>query len=68
MEKRHDIQEREAPTGYLVLCSCGWSVFVRKQNALARAAKIRTARKTHLAEIATCAPVPPPGDTPDGGA
>lgn len=43
----HQITERRAPGSFLVRCSCGWSVEIRKQNALARAAKIRRAIREH---------------------
>jgi hypothetical protein len=48
----HDITERRSPINIVVRCSCGWSrTFTRKQNALARAAKVRAAVDAHNREI-----------------
>lgn len=48
-EQRHEINQRNGGgLGYIVRCSCGWSFRVPRQNALARAAKVRAAIAAHL--------------------
>lgn len=45
----HDIEERRTPIAILITCSCGWhSQITRRQNALARASKVRAAIRAHL--------------------
>lgn len=45
----HEITVRKSPIAELVRCSCGWTAQVtRRQNALARAAKVRSAIFHHL--------------------
>ncbi len=39
--------------GYLVRCSCGNSLHMPTQNALARAAKVRGWKSAHLRRVAT---------------
>lgn len=47
----HLISERRAPALILIKCSCGWNYCEsRRQNALARHAKIRAAIRRHLKE------------------
>lgn len=43
----HAIMVRRSPINYTVRCSCGWSRTIAKQNALARAAKVRAAITEH---------------------
>jgi len=44
----HQITTRKTPIYYLIQCSCGWHFETsRKQNAWARAAKIRAAISRH---------------------
>ena len=47
----HEVAERATPLHYMAVCTCGW-VFqtTRRQNALARAAKIRAAIRQHLSD------------------
>lgn len=48
----HWIEERKTPINYLVTCTCGWTYqTTRRQNAWARAAKIRGAVAAHSKEI-----------------
>jgi hypothetical protein len=45
----HRIEERTSPINVMLICSCGWTHSEsRHQNAFARAAKLRKARKDHL--------------------
>jgi hypothetical protein len=45
---KHVIDQVKSPIHFKVFCSCGWSFqTTRKQNAWARAAKIRAAIKAH---------------------
>lgn len=46
----HNIDVRKTPIGHLIRCACGWSQVIPKQNALARAAKVRAACRKHLKE------------------
>jgi hypothetical protein len=48
---KHDISKRQTPIGYQVICICGWSRTFKKQNAWARAAKVRAAVAEHFREI-----------------
>jgi hypothetical protein len=56
----HVVAERMSPVDVTVRCSCGWSARQsRRQNALARAEKLRAAESQHLrdvvlAELAAC--------------
>jgi hypothetical protein len=44
----HIGDERRSPVAILLICSCGWRrTITRKQNALARAAKVRAAWREH---------------------
>ena len=53
MSKPRAITERRAPTATIVCCTCGWSrTITRRQNALARAAKVRAARNEHARQVA----------------
>jgi hypothetical protein len=48
----HQIDETVSPIAVLLRCSCGWHTAVsRKQNALARAAKVRSHIHKHLEEM-----------------
>lgn len=62
----HEITQHKNPIQYVLRCSCGWSFSTsRRQNAWARAAKIRAAVGAHLAGGVN----PLNGDTdPDGDA
>jgi hypothetical protein len=52
MTCKHEITERRSPAAILILCTCGWSrAVLRRQNALARASKVRAARAEHEREI-----------------
>lgn len=49
----HSISERRTPVSVLVLCTCGWSREIsRKQNAFARAAKVKKAIREHVKWVA----------------
>ena len=49
----HLITERESPVAMLLRCKCGWhKEITRKQNALARAAKVKAAVHEHIRWIA----------------
>jgi acetone carboxylase gamma subunit len=50
MNATHTITTRKTPMGHMAICSCGWTFSVPRQNAWARAAKIRAAVNKHLAE------------------
>jgi hypothetical protein len=44
----HDITQLRSPTHILITCTCGWRTqIIRKQNALARASKVRSAIHRH---------------------
>lgn len=44
----HKIVEKASPVSVILRCSCGWSHQIdRRQNALARAAKVRAAKREH---------------------
>lgn len=46
--KTHEIETRTSPVGYHATCTCGWfHTERRKQNALARAAKMKAAIRAH---------------------
>jgi hypothetical protein len=47
MTRAHEITEHVTPIGHLLRCKCGWSHTVPRQNALARAAKVRRAIREH---------------------
>lgn len=48
---KHVIVTIRSPINITARCSCGWSVTItRRQNALARAAKIRAVIHKHLQE------------------
>jgi hypothetical protein len=52
--KHSIIVDRLTPTHHIMGCACGWSTSViRKQNARARASKIRAAIRRHFAEVAS---------------
>jgi len=54
MTSKHEITERRSPAAILILCTCGWSrAVLNRQNALARASKVRAARAEHEREIET---------------
>jgi hypothetical protein len=45
---KHDIQTWKSPINFTVRCPCGFvRVISRKQNALARASKVRSAYTAH---------------------
>jgi hypothetical protein len=47
--EEHVINQRRSPINVLLICSCGWTWSIsRQQNALARSAKARAAIKAHL--------------------
>lgn len=51
MTGHHHLHTRQSPGAVLLRCTCGWSCQVsRRQNALARAAKVRGAWARHLRE------------------
>lgn len=51
MSRPHEITTRTTPISYILTCTCGWShTEKRRQNALARAAKIEAARRKHRRE------------------
>lgn len=62
----HVIGSRRTPINFIVSCECGWSFqTTRKQNAWARAAKIRGAIRQHLDEVeAKSQTAPPPRGEP----
>ena len=45
----HSMTQRYAPNCVLLLCSCGWQRQFKRENALARAAKVRKAIREHQA-------------------
>ena len=48
----HQMNERREALGIVVSCTCGWTrKILRRQNALARASKIRSAWVEHQREI-----------------
>lgn len=48
-ELNHEITERKTPLAVLLRCSCGWYREIsRRQNALARAAKVRAAIRARI--------------------
>ena len=49
--KQHNITQRHAPTCVLVMCSCGWQRQFKRENALARAAKVRKAIRAHYQQV-----------------
>lgn len=52
----HHMSEIRSPVTVSLVCDCGWRHREsRKQNAMARAAKIRAAGRRHLAAIAVIA-------------
>jgi hypothetical protein len=54
MTSKLEITERRSPAAILILCTCGWSrAVLHRQNALARASKVRAARAEHEREIET---------------
>ncbi len=45
----HEITERRSPISIEIMCKCGWRATIsRRQNALARAAKVRAIINKHL--------------------
>jgi hypothetical protein len=49
---KHEISSRNSPVSVITMCSCGWShTETRRQNAWARAAKIKSAVRGHFARI-----------------
>lgn len=49
MNYPHEITERHSPVAVILLCSCGWTRQIdKRQNALARAAKVRAAKAEHV--------------------
>lgn len=52
MTIQHIASQHAGPAGTVVRCSCGWSRFVPRQNALARAAKVRRASGEWEAHVA----------------
>jgi hypothetical protein len=51
-ETKHETSEHRSPVAILLRCSCGWSRQIsRKQNALARAAKVKAAWREHEQQI-----------------
>jgi uncharacterized protein YecT (DUF1311 family) len=55
---KHVITERNGPGSYIVACSCGARRQFPRQNALARAAKVRAWIAAHDREIAAKEPKP----------
>ena len=54
MTSKHEITERRSPAAILILCTYGWSrAVLRRQNALARASKVRAARAERERQIKT---------------
>jgi hypothetical protein len=52
IQSEHTITEWYDRAAVHVTCTCGWSrKFLRRQNALARASKVRAARADHQREI-----------------
>ena len=50
--RAHQMTERHEAIGIVVLCNCGWMrKILRRQNALARASKVRSAWAEHQREI-----------------
>lgn len=49
----HVITKRSGPGGYIVMCSCGARRQFPRQNALARAAKVRAWIAQHDRDIAS---------------
>lgn len=45
---KHLLDYSTSPIGYQVFCSCGWSHFERKRNALARSARMKAAIRKHM--------------------
>lgn len=54
----HQPTVTETPITFLIRCRCGWSDSVRRQNALARAAKIRGAITAHRRKMGAIDPDP----------
>lgn len=49
----HKIVELTSPVSVILRCSCGWAKqFDRRQNALARAQKVRAAKAEHERQAA----------------
>jgi hypothetical protein len=48
---RHGFHQRNLIIRVTTTCACGWSHSVPRQNALARAAKLRKAEYDHLLDI-----------------
>lgn len=49
---KHEIAEYVSPVGVTWRCSCGWSTQQsRRQNALARAAKLKAAARKHYKAV-----------------
>lgn len=47
----HKVVELTSPVAVILRCSCGWTrQFDRRQNALARVAKVRAAKREHERE------------------
>lgn len=62
----HSFTTRHGPGIVLVLCSCGASrQFTRRQNALARAAKVRAWKREHLLATQLAQAVPRPAFVTD---
>lgn len=58
MPQTHEMSQRTTPVSVIVVCSCGWSRSVsRRQNALARSAKVRAAYHSHEREIEATTPI-----------
>lgn len=52
MLRHHAIVEIKSPVTVIVRCECGWShTETRRQNALARDAKIRQAKRSHIERV-----------------
>jgi hypothetical protein len=49
--REHIVEERRSPISIILRCSCGWRrEITRRQNALARAAKVKAAIHLHEKE------------------
>lgn len=49
----HEVVELTSPDAIILRCSCGWSHQIdRRQNAFARAAKVRAEKTKHRREVA----------------
>ena len=52
----HVFSEWGTPVGTNIRCACGWSHQVRRQNAMARAQKVYSAKRAHLQSVIDAQP------------